>query len=164
MRTGYLIIAFITAANASVVPVLAQTSTTQFNVQITITSECVVNSATDLDFGATGVIDAVLNADSEIAVQCTNLTPYNIGLDAGSGASATVADRLMTGPASETVAYSLFSDAAHADVWGDTIGTDTVPGTGTGAQQIYPVYGRVPVQATPQPGAYTDTITVTLTY
>lgn len=164
MRKGYLLIAFTTLAVGVVVPVLAQISTTQFNVQITITSECLINSATDLDFGATGVINAAIDADSEIAVQCTNLTPYDIGLDAGSGLGATVGDRLMTGPGSATVAYSLFTDAARADVWGDTIGTDTVAGTGTGAQQIYPVYGRIPAQATSAPGLYTDTITVTLTY
>ncbi|WP_163468383.1 spore coat protein U domain-containing protein, partial [Klebsiella michiganensis] len=28
----------------------------------------------------------------------------------------------------------------------------------------YTVYGRVPVQTTPAPGTYTDTITVTVTY
>ncbi|MCE3520182.1 spore coat protein U domain-containing protein, partial [Escherichia coli] len=35
---------------------------------------------------------------------------------------------------------------------------------GSGAAQPYTVYGRVPVQTTPAPGTYTDTITVTVTY
>lgn len=110
------------------------------------------------------MIDTAVEASSAIAVQCTNGTDYDIGLNAGQGSGATVAARLMTGPNSETVTYSLYTDAGHADVWGDTIGTDTLAGTGTGAEQTYPVYGQVPVQETPTAGTYADVITVTLTY
>lgn len=145
-------------------PVLSQTATTQFNVQITINAECQINSASDLNFGATGVIDTAVEATSAIAVQCTNGTAYDIGLNEGTGTGATVASRLMTGPDAETVAYSLYTDPAHTDVWGNTIGTDTVTGTGTGSEQTYTVYGQVPAQATPTPGTYSDVITVTVTY
>jgi spore coat protein U-like protein len=48
--------------------------------------------------------------------------------------------------------------------WGQTVGTDTVSSTGTGAVQSFTVYGQVPAQSTPAPGAYSDTITVTVTY
>nr|WP_287115276.1 spore coat protein U domain-containing protein [Mesorhizobium sp.] len=44
------------------------------------------------------------------------------------------------------------------------MGTDTLAGTGTGAEQTYPVYGQVPVQETSTAGTYADVITVTLTY
>ena len=96
-------------------------------------------------------------------MSCTNTTPYNIGLDAGTGSGATVATRKMTSGGA-TVSYSLYSDSAHATVWGNTIGTDAVAGTGNGTGQNYTVYGRVPPQTTPAPGTYTDTITVTVTY
>ncbi|TIU10010.1 MAG: spore coat U domain-containing protein, partial [Mesorhizobium sp.] len=86
---------------------LAQAPTTQFNVQITINAECQINSASDLNFPASGVIDTAVEASSAIAVQCTNGTDYDIGLNAGQGSGATVAARLMTGPNSETVTYSL---------------------------------------------------------
>jgi spore coat protein U-like protein len=49
-------------------------------------------------------------------------------------------------------------------VWGTTINTDAVHAIGNGASQSYTVYGRVPAQTTPAPAAYTDTITVTVTY
>jgi spore coat protein U-like protein len=49
-------------------------------------------------------------------------------------------------------------------VWGNTVGTDTVAATGSGAAQSYTVYGRITAQTTPAPGTYTDTITVTVTY
>ena len=145
-------------------PAIAQVATTTFNVQIIIDAECLINSATDLDFGTTGVIAAPIDAASEIAVQCTTGTPYNIGLNAGIGSGATVDTRLMTGPGAATVAYSLYSDAGRSVVWGETVGTNTVASTGTGADQVFPVYGRVPAQGTPATGTYTDTVTVTVTY
>lgn len=144
-------------------PAFAQVATTTFNVQITIQAECLINSATALDFGTTGVIAADIDAASEITVQCTTGTPFDIALDEGLGAGATTAARLMTLGAA-TVEYSLYSDAGRSDVWGETAGTDTVASTGTGAPQIFPVYGRVPAQATPATGVYNDTVTVTVTY
>ena len=49
-------------------------------------------------------------------------------------------------------------------MWGNTVSTDTVAGTGNGSGQSYTVYGRIPAQTTPAPGNYADTITVTVTY
>jgi spore coat protein U-like protein len=63
-----------------------------------------------------------------------------------------------------TVNYSLYSDSGRATNWGNTVGTDTVSSTGTGALQSFTVYGQVPAQTTPAPATYTDTITVTVTY
>jgi spore coat protein U-like protein len=62
------------------------------------------------------------------------------------------------------VTYSLYSDSGRATVWGNTVGTNTVAGTGNGASQSYTVYGRAPAQTTPAAGTYTDTVTVTVTY
>jgi spore coat protein U-like protein len=82
---------------------LALTATTQFNVQITINAECQINSASDLNFGATGVIDTAVAATNAIVVQCTNGTTYDIGLNDGQNPAATIAARLMTGPGAQTV-------------------------------------------------------------
>lgn len=143
---------------------LAQTATTQFTVQITITASCQINSASNMDFGSNGVISGNVDAASTLTVQCTNSTPYNIGLNAGTGTGATVETRLMTGPASATIGYSLYTTEARTAVWGNTVGTNTVTGTGTGAAQAYTVYGRVGQQTTPAPGVYTDTVTATISY
>ncbi len=48
--------------------------------------------------------------------------------------------------------------------WGNTIGTNTVAGTGDGTQTNYTVYGRVPAQTTPSAGFYSDTVVATVTY
>lgn len=143
---------------------LAQVATTNFNVQITIQAACQINSAGNLDFGTSGVIAAPIDATSNIVVQCTASTPFSLGLSAGAGTGATVANRLMTSPAGGTISYSLYTTAAHTTVWGNTVGTDRQTGTGTGAPQTFTVYGRVPAQTTPAVGVYTDTVTATLNY
>lgn len=134
------------------------------NVRITIQAECTVVSAADLDFGTQGVLGADVDQTSTINVQCTDGTPYDVGLDAGTGAGATVAARYMTGPGAAVVQYGLYSDPAHSVVWGETVSTDTVGGTGNGNSQALTVYGQVPPQTTPAAGAYTDVVTITVTY
>ncbi|RDE07131.1 spore coat U domain-containing protein [Sphingomonas aracearum] len=144
-------------------PAFAQ-QTTQFQVTLTIQAECRLTSASDLAFGNTGVIQAAITSTSNIGVQCTNTTPYNIGLNAGAGTGATVDARRMTSGAGATVTYQLFRDAARTQIWGNTAGTNTLAGTGNGAVQTVQVYGLVPAQTTPAAGSYTDTVQVTVTF
>jgi spore coat protein U-like protein len=148
---------------------LATTTTTTFTVSITLTATCTITSASALNFGPAGILSTAIPQTSTINVICTNGTTYNIGLDAGTGPGATVAARKMTN-GGNAVTYSLYRDAAHTQVWGNTVSTDTVAGTGDGqaAGQNYTVYGLVPAQTTPPASAggttYSDTITVTVTY
>jgi spore coat protein U domain-containing protein, fimbrial subunit CupE1/2/3/6 len=140
---------------------VAATVTTTFGVTATVQATCLV-SATPLAFGTyTG---AVANSTSAVSVTCTNTTPYNVGLSAGLATGSTVTTRKMTGPASALLGYALFSDAARTVNWGQTIGTDTVTGTGNGAAQAITVYGQATAGQFVAPGAYTDTITATITY
>jgi spore coat protein U-like protein len=141
----------------------AASTTSTFAVQVAITATCTINSASTLNFGTQGVLATNVDQTSTIQVTCTNTTPYNIGLDAGTGSGATVATRKLTSGGA-TVNYSLYSDSGRATVWGNTVSTDTVAGTGNGSAQSFTVYGRIPAQTTPAPGNYADTITVTVTY
>ena len=65
---------------------------------------------------------------------------------------------------SNTLNYTLYSDSGRTAVWGQTIGTDTVAGTGNGSAQSVSVYGRIPGGQAPVPATYSDTITATVTY
>ena len=140
---------------------VAATATTTFAVTATVQATCVV-SATAMSFGT--YTAAVANATSTVSVTCTNTTPYNVGLSAGLATGATVTTRKMTGPASALLGYALFSDAARTVNWGQTIGTDTVTGTGNGSAQALTVYGQVVAGQYVAPGSYADTITATVTY
>ena len=143
---------------------IAATATGNFQVRITIQESCIVASTNPLDFGSQNVLAANVDQTTTLSVQCTPGTAYNIGLDAGTGAGATEALRKMTGPGAATVDYSLYQDSGRTTLWGNTVPTTTVAGSGNGAAQPYTVYGRVPPQTTPAAGSYVDTITVTVTY
>lgn len=121
-------------------------------------------SATSLSFGSVGVLAAAVDAQTTLGAQCTNSTPYTIGLSAGNGSGATTASRAMTAASGALVRYGLYRDAARSLVWGENPGVDTQGGAGSGATQNYTVYGRIPAQTTPAPGVFSDTIIVTVTY
>ena len=143
-------------------PTGGSTSQFSFTVTATVTTSCNIN-ATSLGFGSAGVLSANVDATSTVTPQCTNTTPYNIGLNAGTAPGATVTTRKMSS-GGNTISYSLYSNSGRTTNWGNTVGTDTVGGTGTGSNQTLTVYGRVPAQSTPAPASYSDTIIVTTTY
>jgi len=119
-------------------------------------------AANPLNFGA--YAGAVLNGATTLQVGCTGGTAYNIGLNAGAGAGANVITRAMTGPAGALLSYRMFSNPAHTANWGNTVGSDTVGGTGNGVVQNLTVYGQIPAGQPVGTGNYTDTIVATLTY
>ncbi|CAB3971748.1 MULTISPECIES: spore coat U domain-containing protein [Burkholderia] len=141
------------------------TATATFTVTLTIQANCTI-AANPLAFGSTGVLASALNQQTTLSVTCSNTTPYNVGLDAGSVSGSTVASRLLAGTATgntgTTVGFQLYQDAGHTTVWGNTQGTNTVGGTGSGSAQSINVYGQVAAQATPQPDTYQSTVTATV--
>ncbi|HKI74097.1 MAG TPA: spore coat U domain-containing protein [Pseudomonadales bacterium] len=140
---------------------LAQTDT--FQVTANVNAACTV-SANDLAFGVYDPFSATpTDATSTMDVLCTNTTDYDVGLDAGTGTGATVASRKMSSGAN-LLNYSLYQDSGRATVWGETVGTDTVSGTGIGTSQSLTVYGRLFALQNAVPGAYSDTVTVTVTF
>jgi spore coat protein U-like protein len=62
------------------------------------------------------------------------------------------------------LAFQLYRNAARTQIWGQTAGTDTLGGTGTGTVATVNVYGRIPTQLTPPAGAYETQITATISY
>lgn len=137
------------------------TSNATFGVTATVQKACGL-SATNLAFG--NYAGTLINSTAAISVTCTSTTTYNVGLNAGTASGATVTNRSMTGPSSALLGYKLFRDVAHTQNWGNTVGTNTEAGTGTGTVQSLTVYGQLPAGESAPPGNYTDTITATITY
>lgn len=141
----------------------AATATTTFSVTATVLQVCAVSAST-LAFGNYDPTSATpTDGTTTVSVTCTNGTAYTIGLNAGTGSGATVASRKMTA-SSNLLNYTLYQDNLRATVWGNTVSTDTVAGTGSGAAIPHTVYGRIPAQQTAPTGSYSDTVTVTVTY
>lgn len=154
----------IAAALMLAAPAQAATSTTSFQVTATVNPACSV-AASNLAFGVYDTASATpTDGTTTLNVTCSNGTPYTVGLDEGTGQQATVAQRKLTATSQNFLVYALYVDAARTTVWGETIGVNTVAGTGAGTLQSLTVHGRVPAQQTVTPATFTDTITVTLTY
>lgn len=149
----------------------AATQTTTFTVSVTITASCTI-SATNLAFGNQGVLTANVDQTSTITANCTNTTPYSVGLDDGlyyAGGTRRMQD---TGAGTTYVSYGVYTDAARTTNWTTTNAAGSCSGgastcalgTGNGANQAITVYGRIPTQTTPAPATFNDTITATITY
>ncbi len=134
--------------------------TTHFNLTVVVQAACTI-SANPLSFGTYS--GAVRDSTTTLSVTCTDTTAYDVGLNAGTAAAATVTNRMMTGPDGALLHYSLYSNSAYSTNWGNSAGS-WVSGTGTGNTQTLTVYGQVPANQTPTPGNYTDTITATVYY
>lgn len=145
------------------VTALAATKTATFTVQATVVSDCNITSAPSVNFGTVGAGDISYQTDATMTVVCTPGTVYTLALDAGNASGSTISDRRMVS-GSNSLKYQLYRDAARTQVWGQTSGTDTVGGTGNGSAQAYKIYGLVPSQTSPPPGAYSSVVTVTVSY
>jgi spore coat protein U-like protein len=141
---------------------LTLSSPAPFAVTATVPTSCGVTT-TNLNFGSLGVLNSNMDSSTTVSPVCTNGAAYNIGLDGGLSGATDPTQRKMR-KASESITYGLYRDAARSQPFGNTIGVNTVSGTGSGLSQSVTVYGRIPPQATPSSGLYSDTIVVTLTF
>jgi spore coat protein U-like protein len=148
------------AIGLSALPAAAATATTTFTVSATVQATCSI-SANNLTFGAYS--GALINSTASLSINCTNTTPYNIGLSAGSATGATVTTRKMT-TGGNTISYALYRDGGHTSNWGNTVGADTATGTGSGSAQALTIYGQMAAGQISAPGSYIDTVTATVTY
>lgn len=147
----------------------AATATTTFQVTATVVANCKIDSATDMAFGTYSPTAGDVTATSQIKVRCSKGATYTLGLDAGTTAGGSIAQRLMA-KGTDTLQYNLYSDAARTSVWGNSSGSwvsGTGAGLGTPNTITHTVYGKLPDSAVNQDAAvgnYADTITATLTY
>ena len=129
-------------------------------VQARAADTCVLDMASDLDFGSTSHLNSPLDQVSEIRMRCATETPWSITLD--DGINPDNGQRRMASNGSY-ITYELYKDPMLSMPWGNTRETGTSE-EGVNLDVALPVYGRVFPQAMPLPGNYSDTVTVTLTY
>ena len=152
--------------------VSAATATATFGVSATVNSNCLL-ATNPLAFGNYFPGNGNMAVNTTFTVRCTKGTAFTLALNAGTTPGGSFAQRLMVNGAN-TLQYNLYTTSALTTVWGDGTGSSaTVPGTGNGmavgSAITETVYGQLPDSAanqalTPSGTAYTDTITVTVSY
>lgn len=147
----------------------AATTTYTLNVTASVSASCTL-SAVAVAFGTLST-SANTNATGSVTVNCTPGDALTIAI--GGGANASSGQRRIAN-GSNYANYNLYQPVAAGNAeaipvvaWGD--GGVTATGaafttTGTGAAQVFNVYGQVPSGQTLYSGSYTDAVTVTLTY
>jgi spore coat protein U-like protein len=148
------------------------TSEFYFNVFATVIPNCMISNIVNLNFGGIATLTSNVDNVGSVSVQCTNTTPYSIGINNGSYASGSQR-QMYSATTGSYVSYNLYTDSARTSAWTASTspssctggGGTCVLGTGTGATQpAVTVYGRVPPQTTPGTGTYTDVVVVTVTF
>jgi spore coat protein U-like protein len=168
MRLSKLSLPGLTAAAALVLaPLVGQAAgsdTGTLSVTATVDHACTIGDAT-LAFGAYNPVAVTeLTNTTTIAVQCTNRTSYNITLNGGgSGVTSGNVRTMRLTPAGTTpgLTYELFSDSGLAAPLG--VGVQ-LAGTGTGAVQNVPIYGRIAANQYVAIGSYSDSVIATINF
>jgi len=120
-------------------------------------------SASTIAFGVYTEGNAA-NFTGTVTVTCTSGTSYKVGLNAGlNSPDGKQRDMYGGNGGQNTLNYSLYSDAGRTTYWGNTPGTNTVAGIGTGNAQTYTIYAQIPATDLGALGNYADTITVYIT-
>lgn len=141
-----------------------------FDVTISIDESCDVTSTETVAFGVQLASAGTATAQGDVVVQCTVDTAYDVALNEGLHSINDINARKMQIVAgTDTIAYQLYQDTAGT-VWGETAGTDTASGIGTGFgtgasfDQVHTVEAVATLVGTEPAGDYSDTITATVTF
>ena len=135
-----------------------------FTVQAQVTATCNV-AVTAMNFGTIAGLTTAQSTSNQIGITCTKGVPYSVGLNNGANGGTGPANRLLaaTGIA-QKLAYGIYADASHLLPWGSTVASNMQNGTGNGTAQNFTAYALLPAQGNPTPGAYSDTVVVTVNY
>lgn len=129
-------------------------------VSVNVIKSCTVAPSV-LNFGAVQP-SSVKHSDAAAttSVVCTRGTPYLVKFSGGNPAPAGQRRMRLPGQPAE-LNYQVYADPARTSVLQNASG---LSGSGEGVAQQYGVYGRVFSNQFPAPGAYTDTLTMTVEY
>lgn len=139
----------------------AATRTVTLSVSATVISSCHASSAA-LESGSFRAASA--SARSSVAVNCTNPTPYNIDASAGQAANPAAGARQSIAPFTAQPEKTLLPDFARSFTWNRPVSAGLLAGTGIASTPSFAFSGQDARVRYVAPGAYADTIVVTIIY
>jgi spore coat protein U-like protein len=150
----------------------AATTPANLEVSSSITATCTISTAA-VAFGAYDPIvtnlSAPLDGTGSVTTTCsTGAAPFitlGQGANAFTGSTEATPLRQMANEGAARMQYFLYQEVGRSTAWGNTVATapPTVPGTG--AAQVFTVYGRVTQgQNLPVAVSYADTVVATVNF
>jgi spore coat protein U-like protein len=148
---------------AAATPAFAQTNS-NLAVSATVTNNCVVSTSPMVFAGVDVTSNAHLDSTAELSVRCTKDAAWTATAGVGSGTGASLSERRMMNGETNLLGYNLYTDLAKTTVWGGA-GPGTISATGSGAEQLRTIYGRVfGGQGSLPAGTYQDTVQIVVSY
>jgi spore coat protein U-like protein len=145
----------------------AATVSSALEVGASISIRCTIITV-PLSFGNYTVTDPTpLDMSGAVSLNCApSRFVTRIRLDQGlypaSGSSNPNPSRQMSNGAADRLGYNIYRDAARTQVWGNTNPTGVI--ANGPYPMLIPVYGRIPALQSVQPGAYADTVQLTVLF
>lgn len=172
VHSALLGLGFMGAALMAATAMAGSTSGT-FTVTANVVASCKIGTVNGIAFGnydpANVNATNPLNGQGSIAVSCTKSTAAAVSLDQGvnaaSGSTCAAPSRQMITGANK-LAYGIYMDSARSSAWGCSAGANTASFTATSAltANTLTTYGSVPGGQDVPAGAYSDTVTFTVTF
>jgi spore coat protein U-like protein len=145
--------------------VLSESGTATATVSITLVvgTDCRI-SAPNLSFGSAPLVTGFAPVSQAVAVDCTLGASYTVAFSSGSNGSARPW-RAMTSSAGNSLQYNIYRSDGTT-IWDETTPlTSAVAGTGGTTPTLQTYVARInAAQVTPPPGAYTDNVSVIVTF
>jgi spore coat protein U-like protein len=129
---------------------LADSIDGKLTVSSSVIKSCVA-SVTPLNFGIYSS-SANLSARITVIINCTNGTPYYIGVTHGQ----------MSSNGNDKLKYAVYQDVAQSRILGNRVNNNTISGIGTGTVDVITIYALIPSTQSIDSGAYQDTMHVNL--
>ena len=147
-----------------------------------ITAQCSISNIQNMIFPPQALFKGDVNEQTpaQFTVKCTTDAPYAIGLDDGVNAKNGLCSSLLQRSpqqrcmvskqnAANRINYDLYHTTERSSRWGATdplaTGSTGKPRSGKSSGEQITVYGKInEPTASPAPGDYSDTVTITVTY
>lgn len=146
-----------------------------FNVTANVAASCRITASPDLAFPDYDPVDThattAQNGQSSISVRCTKGTVATVALGQGNNAatgSTCAAPLRQMASGAERLRYDLYQNGARTTVWGCQTTSPSNAQTFTSTSSVTPTvlqtYGRIPPGQDVASGAYTDTVSIAVTF
>ncbi len=150
----------ILVSGLAVRPVDAATPSASISVSAWVQASCLVSATTT----AFTTYAAAVGAASAVSVVCSNSTPYNVRLSPVLPRGATGVMQEMTVSGVALLGHWLSSNLQGIANRRQALSEDTAATSGTGSAPVLATHGRISAVQSTMAGAYTDTVTVVVTY
>lgn len=135
----------------------AGNASTSLRVSLTIIETCEVSTQGNLDFGSVVRSQPVAAARTDVSVQCSQNTPYQLAVTSDNNFE------LKSAESTASVAYVLYQDAGHTQIWGGP-GSKIYSGIATGMKENIPIHGAITSSTNVQATKYEDWVRVNVIY